>query len=176
MPRMQIIEPKTDSGPGADMLNGPLKAKQINIFKGLAVNANVLGGFLAMAGKANGGALTPQEYETVILATSQQNGCDYCVAAHTKISAGLGIEEAESLDIRRGSVSDAKRQSLIDFTTAVNTTNGNVSDEQLGAFRAAGYGDDAVIEVIGAITVATFTNLYNHVNRTEVDFPVPPAI
>ena len=37
-------------------------------------------------------------------------------------------------------------------------------------------GHDAVIEVIGAIVVSTFTNLYNNVNRTEVDFPAAPAI
>ncbi len=33
-----------------------------------------------------------------------------------------------------------------------------------------------MIEVIGAMAVMTFTNLYNHVNETEVDFPVPAAV
>ena len=38
MPRLQTVDPNTDTGPGADILNGALKEKQINIFKGLAAN------------------------------------------------------------------------------------------------------------------------------------------
>ena len=33
MPRLTNIDPSTDTGPGADLLNGPLKEKQINISK-----------------------------------------------------------------------------------------------------------------------------------------------
>ena len=43
------------------------------------------------------------------------------------------------------------------------------------AFKNAGYGDDSVIEVIAAISAHTFTNLYNHVHATEIDFPTPPS-
>ena len=32
MPRLTSIDPATDTGAGADLLNGPLKEKQINIF------------------------------------------------------------------------------------------------------------------------------------------------
>jgi hypothetical protein len=33
-----------------------------------------------------------------------------------------------------------------------------------------------VIEVIGVITLMTFTNLYNHVHGTVIDFPPVPAL
>ena len=49
--------------------------------------------------------------------------------------------------------------------------NGWIEDSELEAFRAAGFDDAAVIEVIAAIAWMTFTNLFNHVNQTEVDFP-----
>ena len=32
MPRLDTIDPTTDTGAGADILNGPLKEKQINIY------------------------------------------------------------------------------------------------------------------------------------------------
>jgi alkylhydroperoxidase family enzyme len=47
MPRLKNIDPTTDTGAGADLLNGPLKEKQINIFKGLAAHAPVLQAFIA---------------------------------------------------------------------------------------------------------------------------------
>ena len=57
----------------------------------------------------------------------------------------------------------------------VMMTRGFVTNEQLNAFREAGYDDKAVIEVIAAISAHTFTNLYNHVHATDVDFPIPPT-
>ena len=39
-----------------------------------------------------------------------------------------------------------------------------------------GFCRSVVIEVLAAIAVNTFTNLFNHVNETEVDFPVAAAV
>lgn len=171
MPRLQKIDPTTDSGPGAEMLNGPLKDKQINIFKGLAVHPPVFKAFLNFTQGVKGGALTEAEHEVVALTTAQINNCEYCLAAHTQMAKGAGIEEDLALNIRQGKADDERQQALIDFTRAMVETNGNVTDQQLDAFRNAGFGDDAVIEVVGEIAVMFFTNLYNHVNKTEVDFP-----
>jgi uncharacterized peroxidase-related enzyme len=176
MPRLNIVDPATDTGPGADLLNGPLKAKQINIFKGLATNAGVLEGFLGFKKGIMTGTLSPQEHEVVTLVASQRNNCEYCLAAHTKVAAGMGIDEEQVLKIRQNQGADAKQQALIDFINAVMETNGFVSDEQLDAFRQAGYGDDAVIEVIAEIAVSVFTNLFNHVHETEIDFPVAQPV
>lgn len=176
MPRLKIIDPATDSGPGADILNGPLKDKQINIFKGLAAHPKLFEAFLGWMKGVKAGALTEDEHETIALIVAEVNDCEYCTAAHTKIAEGAGIIEDQALAIRRGESDDPKRQALIDFTRAVLDTNGNVTDEQLDAFRSAGYDDKAVIEALAAITVVYFTNLYNHVNNTEVDFPVPAGV
>ena len=59
---------------------------------------------------------------------------------------------------------------------AILDSDGFVSDNQLDSFRRVGYDDAAAIEVIGQITAMTFTNLFNHVNETEVDFPVPASV
>ena len=176
MPRLGLIDPTTDSGPGADLLNGPLKEKQINIFKGLAVHDGVLQAFLGFAGGAKGGALTDVEHEVVALVCAAKRKCEYCTAAHSVIAAGAGLSDDQVVAIRKGNVDDDRHQALIDFTAAIIESDGFVSDDQLAAFRGAGYDDKGVIEVIAAITVNTFTNLYNHVNETAVDFPEPAAI
>ncbi|UCD75804.1 MAG: carboxymuconolactone decarboxylase family protein [Phycisphaerales bacterium] len=176
MPRLQTIDPTTDTGPGAEMLNGPLKNKQINIFKGLAVNPGALKAFLGFSGGIKGGALSDAEHEVVALTTSQERNCHYCLAAHTQIARGAGIDEEQALRIRQGTSDDPRHRALIGFTTAILDSDGFISDDQLESFRAAGFDDAAVIEVIGQIAAMTFTNLYNHVNETEVDFPVPASV
>ncbi len=176
MPRLTVVDPNSDTGPGADILNGPLKDKQINIFKGIANNPGVLKAFLNFMGGAKAGALTDADHEVVALVTARNRKCDYCTAAHTQIAIGAGISEDQSEAIRRGKGADDRQQAIIDFTEAILDTNGFVSDEQLSAFKGAGFDDAAVIEVIAAITVNTFTNLFNHVNETVVDFPEPAAV
>lgn len=175
MPRLNSVDPKTDSGPGADLLNGPLKDKQINIFKHLAINPPVLKAFLSFSqGVKN--ALSERQHELIALVCAAKRNCDYCAAAHTAIGKSAGISDDQALDIRRGKAADRKEQALIDFTTAMLDEQGFVNDKQLDAFREAGFNDEAVVEVIAAIAVNTFTNYFNHVNETEVDFPVPASV
>ncbi len=176
MPRLNVIDPSTDTGPGAEILNGPLKAMQFNVFKGIANNAGVLKAFRGFAGGVKAGSLTEQEHETIALTTGQKNHCEYCLAAHTKIAQGTGLTEDNILTIRQGNGVDDKNQALIDFTLAILETQGFVTDEQLQQFKDAGFDDAAVIEVLGAIAVNTFTNLFNHVNETEIDFPVAATV
>ena len=97
MPRLTTIDPTTDTGAGADLLNGPLKAKQINIFKGLAAHAPVLQSFMAWTQGAKAGALTEIEGEVVQLLAAEKMNCDYCLAAHSMIAKGTGLSENDCL-------------------------------------------------------------------------------
>ncbi len=171
MPRLKNIDPNTDTGAGADLLNGPLKAKQINIYKGLAAHPTLFEAFMAWGKGSKGGGLTPQEGEVVQLLAAEKMHCEYCTAAHTMVSTGLGLTEDDCLNIRRRHSDDPKTQALINFTAETLDTYGNVSDETLAAFMDAGFNTEAAIEVVAGISIMTFTSLYNHVNDTVVDFP-----
>lgn len=176
MPRLKTIDPATDTGAGADLLNGPLKDMQVNIFKGLATHPVLLEAFLGWSAGSKAGKLTPHEHELVALFVAESNDCGYCAAAHTVIAMGAGLDDRGALEARRGNAEDERHQALLDFVAAVMETKGYVSDEQLADFMDAGFDDGAVIEVIAAISVNVFTNFYNHVHATEVDFPAPPAV
>jgi AhpD family alkylhydroperoxidase len=171
MPRLTTINPTTDSGAGVELLNGPLKEKQINIFKGLAAHPSVLEAFLAWGQGSKGGALTPSEGEVVQLLAAEKFRCEYCLAAHTKIGQGTGLSEEDCMNIRRRHSDDPKTQALIHFTAEALDTYGNVSDETLREFMDAGYNTEAAIEVVAGISVLTFSSFYNHVHETVVDFP-----
>ncbi|MBC8522628.1 MAG: carboxymuconolactone decarboxylase family protein [Phycisphaerales bacterium] len=176
MPRLTNIDPTTDAGAGADLLNGPLKAKQINIYKGLAAHPSVFEAFMAWGKGSKGGALTPTEGEVVQLITAEKFNCAYCLAAHTKVAGSMGLTEEDCLNIRRRTSDDDKIQALINFASEVLDTMGNVSDETLSEFMDAGYNTEAAIEVAAGISVMTFTSFYNHINDTVVDFPEPSTV
>lgn len=176
MPRLNTVEPKTDAGPGAELLNGPLKNKQINIFKGLATNHGVLKAFVSWSPGIKTGALTKAEHEVVQLVMAQENNCEYCIAAHTQVAKGAGLSDDEITGVRRGRVANDKYQALSDFVRTVWSKNGYISNEELDAFRDAGFDDAAVIATLAEMSVAVFTNLFNHVNETVIDFPEPAAV
>jgi alkylhydroperoxidase family enzyme len=44
--------------------------------------------------------------------------------------------------------------------------------EEVETLRAAGVSDQEIVEVIAAVAVNIFTNYFNHIAGTEIDFPV----
>jgi uncharacterized peroxidase-related enzyme len=173
MPRLSIVEPKDATGDVARVL----ASAPINIYKGMAANPTIFEsvvGFMHSIGAS--GAITKAEKELVMLRAAESRHCGYCVAAHTRVAAGVGVGADDALAARRGVGSNARTQALLEFTNAVIEKNGNVSDAELAAFRAAGFDDRAAIEVVAAITAMTFTALYNHIHQTEVDFPAVPQV
>jgi len=120
------------------------------------------------------GTLSKAELEAIRIAISAQNGCDYCVAAHTVLGAMSGLKQDELHQLRNGVASDdAKRGALVDFARRVTGTNGTVPPAVVQAVTDAGYTPAQIVEALLAIALISFTNLVNRVNDTPLDFPVP---
>ena len=66
---------------------------------------------------------------------------------------------------------EEKHQALLAFVKRVIETKGFVEDSEVEAVRAAGYSDGQIAESIAFIGLATYSNLFNHVYGTELDFP-----
>jgi alkylhydroperoxidase family enzyme len=49
---------------------------------------------------------------------------------------------------------------------------GQVPPSDVEALRAAGYTDEEIVEAIAAIAVNIFTNYFNNIVGTEIDFPI----
>lgn len=176
MPRLQTIEPAAATGKAKDIFEGPLKGKTFNIFKGMANSPAALEVYLGMSGALGHGVLNGKERETIQLAVGQANNCDYCVAAHTQIGKMQGLTDAQTIEARRGAMSDPKLNALTKFTLAIHEKKGFVSERDISEFKAAGYSDAAIAEVVANYALAVYTNVFNHVNETIPDFPKAPAI
>ncbi|MFI4898857.1 MAG: carboxymuconolactone decarboxylase family protein [Phycisphaerales bacterium JB059] len=177
MPRLTPIDPETATGRAREIFDGPLKGKHFNIFKGLANSPAALDMYLAMNAALSKASLSAKEQEVIQLAIGRANDCDYCQAAHTAIGQGAGLTEAQTLGARRGEIEDdAKLSALAKFALTLHEKKGFVSDADLSAFREAGYDDAAITEVVASYALATFTNMFNHVNDSELDFPPAPPL
>ncbi|MEO1008983.1 MAG: carboxymuconolactone decarboxylase family protein [Planctomycetota bacterium] len=176
MPRLNVVDPASATGEVKDLLDGPLKSMHINIIKGMANSAAGLKAYMNMSGALGEGSLSAGEREIVALVVGQRNSCDYCLAAHTALGKGAGLSEEQTLGARRGDLDDAKLSALATFAHAIVEKKGFVDDSDLAAFRGAGYDDGAVVEVIGAVALNFYTNYFNHVNQTDVDFPAAQPV
>jgi uncharacterized peroxidase-related enzyme len=118
------------------------------------------------------GSLSKPDQETVKLLVSSVVGCDYCVAAHSLLGKMAGLPQDVLRQVRGGSATgDAKRDALIRFVKLLASTSGTIDEREFAAIRAAGYTDQQLVEISLAITVTTFTNVFNRINDTAVDFP-----
>jgi AhpD family alkylhydroperoxidase len=176
MPRLNIVDPAHATGRVKEIFDGPLAGKHINIFKGFANSAAALDAYLGLADALNRAGLSLKEREAIQLAIGHANGCDYCQAAHTAIGKSAGMTDAQTVEARRGSMADPKLDALVKFVLAIHEKKGLVSDQDLSRVRAAGYGDGHIAEVCAAYALAIYTNTFNHLNQTAVDFPPPAKI
>lgn len=118
------------------------------------------------------GSLSKQDQETIKLVVSAVAGCDYCVAAHSLLGKLAGLKPDALRQIRTGEpTSDAKRDALARFVRMLTQTSGTISEAEFQAIRAAGYTDAQLVDISLAIALTVFTNVFNRINDTEIDFP-----
>ncbi len=142
------------------------------MFQAMGNSPAALSGFMGVLGALGKGSLSAKEREAVALAVAESNKCSYCLSAHTALGQGAGMTETETCDIRWGQIQEPKYKALISFVAAVLEKKGDVADADVQAVRSAGYADGQITEILLTIAINYFTNIFNLVNNTTVDFPV----
>lgn len=143
-----------------------------NVFTTLAHSSGALGVFVGALGAMSGSKLSGALREQIALAVAGANGCDYCASAHTalgKMNNLSGEELAQNLQVKS---SDSKVQEALAFAYKIVAARGHVSDADVQAVRAAGYGDSEIVDIVAVTCINIFTNYFNHVAGTVVDFPL----
>lgn len=122
---------------------------------------------------ANGstGDLDAKLREQIALTVAQANSCEYCLSAHSAIGGMVGLKPEEIAASREAHSHDARREAGLQFAQTVVVSRGEVSDDALARVRGAGYTDGEITEIVAIVAVNIFTNYFNHVARTDVDFP-----
>ncbi|RDJ97728.1 carboxymuconolactone decarboxylase family protein [Paraburkholderia lacunae] len=144
-----------------------------NLFAALgALSPEVLKTYLNAEGVLASGTLSKQEGETIKVLVSELTGCDYCLAAHTMLGKMAGLSPETLKLIRAGQpTGDARRDALVRFVRNLQQTSGTITATEFAAIKAAGYTDAQLVEITLAIALIVFTNTFNRINDTDVDFP-----
>ena len=79
--------------------------------------------------------------------------------------------EVEELKREIERLQDAKRQAGLQFAQALVVQRGEVSDASVEKLKKIGYTDGDIAEIVANVAINIFTNYFNHVAQTEVDFP-----
>jgi uncharacterized peroxidase-related enzyme len=147
-----------------------------NLFRLVATSPQALEGYLGMSSALGKGALPPATRERIALAVAEVNGCGYCLSAHAYLGKNLAnLDDAEIAANRNGESNDPKAAAAVRFAAAVARKRGHIVDADFAAVRLAGYTDAQIIEIVQHVALNTWTNYFNEVFQTEIDFPAVAA-
>lgn len=173
MSRMTVVNPAQAEGKTKNLLdavNSKL-GRTPNLMKTLAHSPAALEAYLNFSGALSGGALDAKLRERLALAVGQANGCEYCVAAHAAIGKMAGLTPEQITDARHSEADDPKHDVALKFARAVITKRGEIADADFEHMKTAGFTEGEIAEVIANIALNIFTNYFNHIAQTEIDFP-----
>lgn len=174
MQRVAAVNPAAVTGKTKQLLDG-VQAKlgmTPNMMKTMASGPAALEAYLNFSAALGTGHLDAKFREQIALAVGQANSCEYCLSAHSAIGKMVGLKPDEIVNSREAHSGDAKRDAGLQFVQALVVQRGEVTDRAVEHVKAAGYSDGDIAEIIANVAINIFTNYFNHVARTDVDFPV----
>ena len=118
------------------------------------------------------GQLTPRQRAQVALAVAEINGSSYSLSAHYDAGKSLGLTHQEMQLARNATAAEPKAETMLRFTRSVVLQRGEISDEDFQAMRKSGFSNSQIVEIVANIALNIFSNYFNSVAKTEVDFPL----
>ena len=107
------------------------------------------------------GGLTKAEREMVVVATSNANGCQYCVVAHGAILRIRArkplIADQVAINYRKADITP-KQRAMLDFAMKVALDSAAINDDDHAALRQQGFSDDDIWDIAA---IAAFFGMSN---------------
>ncbi len=177
MQRIENVNPAEATGKAKQLLTGVQAKLGItpNLMKAMAQAPAALEAYLHFSGSLATGVLDAKFREQLAIAVAQANSCEYCLSAHTAIGGMVGLTAEELSASRESHAADAKRNAGLQFAQKVVVQRGIIGDEDYAAVKNAGYSDAEIVEIIGHVGLNIFTNYFNNIVKTDVDFPKVPV-
>lgn len=145
----------------------------LNIHAAMAASPAVIAAYSGLsAGVSENSTFDAKTREAIALAVGNQNGCDYCQAAHAFAASKAGLTDEQILQIRAGEVNfDSKLAALLDVARDAAANIGAVDAAVRANATQEGWSADQLAELFAHIAVNLYTNFFNHYAGTELDFP-----
>jgi len=172
MPR---ISPNTSPDAKSQELLGNVKqmlGSTPNVFTTLAHSSAALGMFVGALGAMGSSKLSGALREQIALTVAGANGCDYCASAHTALAKLNEVNEAELPQNLAAKSADPRTQAALTFARKIVDARGHVADADVTAVRNSGFSDSEIVDIVAVTCINIFTNYFNHVAGTDIDFPL----
>lgn len=173
MTRIALVSPADTTGERQQLLaqiHGAFGATP-NMFKAVANSTAALKSMWGAFGALGGGVIDAKLGEQIAVAIADRNECDYCLAAHTALGRKAGASAEEMSAAQAGQSDDPRTAAALRFATAVVNNRAQIAGEEVLALRAAGFDDEAIVEIMAHIALNLFTNYVNVAFKVPVDFP-----
>jgi uncharacterized peroxidase-related enzyme len=113
------------------------------------------------------------ELQVIQLVVSAENGCGYCVAAHTGNAERQGVDAGTIAAIReRRALPDARLDALATFTRTLLAKRGWAEEADVQALLEAGFDRQQVLDLVTVLAMKTISNWTNHLVDTPLDQPL----
>jgi uncharacterized peroxidase-related enzyme len=173
MSHVSLIDPLSTTADRA-LLLAPIQnafGSVPNMFRAVANSPAALQSMWAAFGALGAGTLGAKLGEQIAVAVADRNHCSYCLAAHTALGRKAGASAEEMAAAQHGESADPATAAALRFALQLVEQHGQVSAEDVTALRAAGFGDEAIVEIIAHVALNLFTNYVNVALDVPVDFP-----
>lgn len=173
MTRVSLIDSSNTTADRAALLtqiHGAFGATP-NTFKAVANSPAALQSMWGAFGALGGGVIPAKLGEQIAVAVADRNACEYCLAAHTALGRKAGASAEEMSAAQAGQATDPKTAAALRFALQLVEARGQVSQADVQAVRAAGFNDEAIVEILAHVALNLFTNYVNVAFAVPVDFP-----
>ena len=141
-----------------------------NMFRTVANSPAALASMWGAFGALGGGVLGAKLGEQIAVAVSDRNACDYCLAAHTALGRAAGVSADAMRAAQSGMSDDPATAAALRFALKLVDERGQAGEGDIAAVRAAGFSDEAIVEIVAHVALNLFTNYVNVAFAVPVDF------
>jgi len=177
---MQIlknIDPASATGKTKQIFDGLQKnlGTVPNLMRTLATSPAALTAYMSFSGALGEGELSATTREQIAIAVANANSCDYCLSAHNALGKLAGLNTDDLARAQHAEAVDERTTAALRFAVEVVRKRGLLPASEIVTLRTAGYSDGEVTEIVAAVALNIFTNYFNHLAGTEIDFPMVKA-
>lgn len=139
----------------------------------LSISPAALQGYLALLTALDDGALGAETAQRIALAVAEASGCPYGLSLQTwRARKHVGLDDAEITANRNGASNDPQAEAAVRFAAMLVRTKGAVGDDELGALKAAGYGDAEIVEIVLHTALNMLAVIVTKAGEPDIDFPL----
>ena len=177
MQTIKQVDVATATGKNKQIFDGLQKVLGTvpNLMKTLGSSPAALNAYMSFNGALADAKIPAAVREQLAIAVANANRCDYCLSAHSALGKLTGVSSEDLRLAQNAEARDAKTAAALKFAVEVVRERGMVSLSAVDTLRKAGYGDGEITEIVAVVAINIFSNYFNHIAGTEIDFPMVQA-